>query len=91
MNDNEKKPPEKNRKQGPTPPPGLGGCSFRTVTMWVMLGLLAYVLVIFLGGGSDRASITYSELLSYAERGSVKPRSSPPAARSRESSGPPRP
>lgn len=37
-----------------------------------MLGLLAYVLVIFLGGGSDRASITYSELLSYAERGSVK-------------------
>ncbi len=72
MNDNEKKPPEKNRKQGPTPPPGLGGCSFRTVTMWVMLGLLAYVLVIFLGGGSDRASITYSELLSYAERGSVK-------------------
>lgn len=37
-----------------------------------MLGLLAYVLVIFLGEGSDRASITYSELLQYAEDGSVK-------------------
>ncbi len=72
MSDNGKQPPEKDRKQLPNPPPGLGGCSFRTVTMWVMLGLLAYVLVIFLGGGSDRASITYSELLDYAERGSVK-------------------
>ncbi len=56
----------------PTPPPGLGGCSFRTVTMWVMLGLLAYVLVIFLGSGSDRASITYTELLEYAGQGKVE-------------------
>ncbi|MCD4708874.1 MAG: ATP-dependent zinc metalloprotease FtsH [Candidatus Sabulitectum sp.] len=37
-----------------------------------MLGLLAYVLVIFLGTGSDRASITYSELLEYAGQGKVE-------------------
>ncbi len=67
-----KTPPDKNKKQMPTPPPGLGGCSFRTITMWVMLGLLAYVLVIFLGSGSDRASITYSELLEYAGQGKVE-------------------
>lgn len=67
-----KKPPDKKKIPIPTPPPGLGGCSFRTITMWVMLGLLAYVLVIFLGSGSDRASITYSELLDFARDGKVK-------------------
>ncbi len=67
-----KTPPDKNKKPMPTPPPGLGGCSFRTITMWVMLGLLAYVLVIFLGSGSDRASITYSELLEYAGQGKIE-------------------
>lgn len=61
-------------KKPPLPPsvPGLGGCSFRTITMWVMLGLLAYVMVIFFGQGSDRASVTYSELLEYAGQGKVK-------------------
>lgn len=72
MSDNNTPPPDKDKKPLPGPPPGLGGCSFRTVTMWVMLGLLAYVLVIFLGEGSDRASITYSELLDYAENGKVR-------------------
>ncbi len=73
MTDNNTPPPDRNRKQPPVQPPGgLGGCSFRTVTMWVMLGLLAYVLVIFLGQGSDRASITYSELLDYASQGKVR-------------------
>jgi len=67
-----KMPPDKKKNPMPTPPPGLGGCSFRTVTMWVMLGLLAYVLVIFLGSGSDRASITYSELLDYDQDGKIK-------------------
>ena len=67
-----KTPRDKKKNPMPTPPPGLGGCSFRTVTMWVMLGLLAYVLVIFLGSGSDRASVTYSELLDYARDGKIK-------------------
>ena len=67
-----KTPPDKKKIPLPTPPPGFGGCSFRTITMWVMLGLLAYVLVIFLGTGSDRASITYSELLEYAGQGKVE-------------------
>ncbi len=71
MSDNRTPPPNKNEKQPPGPP-GLGGCSFKTITMWVMLGLLAYVLVIFLGEGSDRASITYSELLQYAEAGKLE-------------------
>lgn len=53
-------------------PPGLGGCSFKVVTMWVMLGLLAYVLIIILGEGSDRASITYSQLLDYAADGRIE-------------------
>jgi len=65
-------PPDKNKKQLPPNPPGLGGCSLRTVTMWVMLGLLAYMVVIFLGQGSDSASITYSELLELSEMGKVK-------------------
>ncbi len=73
-----KTPPEdkeknKNKSKNPIPtPPGLGGCTFRTITMWVMLGLLAYVLVIFLGSGSDSASITYSELLEFARQGKVE-------------------
>lgn len=72
MSENKTPPDKKKKIPIPTPPPGLGGCSFRTVTMWVMLGLLAYVLVIFLGTGSDRASITYSELLEYAGQGKVE-------------------
>ncbi len=72
LSENNTPPPDKEKKQLPGTPPGLGGCSFRTITMWVMLGLLAYVLVIFLGEGSDRASITYSELLNYAENGKVR-------------------
>jgi cell division protease FtsH len=67
-----KTPPDNKKNSVPPSGPGLGGCSFRTITMWVMLGLLAYVAVIFFGEGSDRASVTYSELLDYASQGKVK-------------------
>ncbi len=67
-----KTPPDKKKKNIPIPPVPLGGCSFRAITMWVMLGLLAYMAVIFLGGGADRASITYSELLQFASDGKVE-------------------
>ena len=62
---NEKKPDDNQ-------PPPIAGCSFRTITLWLLLGFLAYALVAMMNRGTDTADITYSELLSLAEGRSVK-------------------
>jgi len=65
-----------NRGNGKKPddnqPPPIAGCSLKTLTLWLLLGLMAYALVFVMNRGSDTADITYSQLMNFSERGSVR-------------------
>ncbi len=59
-----------NRKE-PLPPLKMG-CSIRTFTLWLLLGLIAYTLVTVLSSGQNSADIPYSRLLWFVSQGSVE-------------------
>jgi cell division protease FtsH len=58
-------------RKDPLPPLRMG-CSVRTFTLWLLLALMAYFLVSFLGSGQNSADIPYSRLLWYVSQGSVR-------------------
>ncbi len=63
----EKKPPER----GPLPPVQMG-CSFRTLTLWIMVALLVYAVFSFFSGGTGAVGLAYSNFLSLVSEGRVR-------------------
>ena len=62
-----------NRKQD-NKPQGLPlryGCSLKTLTLWILLGLLTITIFSIFEGNRGTAEITYSELLRYTSQGKV--------------------
>lgn len=65
MNENRK---QDNKPQGS---PLRYGCSLKTLTLWILLGLLTITIFSIFEGNRGTAEITYSELLRYTSQGKV--------------------
>jgi len=52
--------------------PPVAGCTMRTITLWLLLGLAAYALVVLMNRGTDTADITYTQMMNLSERGGIK-------------------
>lgn len=48
------------------------GCSMRTVTLWILMGLIVFSIFSIMSGGGPRAQLTYTEFLRYVASGRVE-------------------
>lgn len=65
-----KQPPKKKNKL-PIPPEVKGGCTGKSITLWLLIGLIAYTVFQFMGSDKDSKEIIYSEFMEYIKDGKV--------------------
>jgi len=53
-------------------PPVRMGCTFRTLTMWVLIALIVFSIFTLFSQGAGRATLTYTSFLDFVASGRVK-------------------